>query len=187
MIILYINDEHCSSLEQLKGYFTEDLALDSDIYEALIDYSKNGELSEWLREHDEIEIASEIDAIPAKLGDTDYFSSLKAILIGADDIVTPDPKKPTFNECFHIERITSKIESGEANIIVLLKVSKSINEYFTIQIVCGWGTRGFKINSSDMATGDMLPLNIHLRELPGTDIGEVRLIIEGEIIKTIEP
>lgn len=186
MIILYINDEHCSSLEQLKGYFTEDLTLDSDIYEALIDYSKNGELSEWLREHGEIEIASEIDAIPAKLGDTDYFSSLKAILIRTEDIVTPDPAKPTFDECFHVERLTSKKKNGEVNIIVFLKVVKSINEYFAIQIVCGWGTRGFKINSSDMATGEMLPLNFKLRELPGADIGEVQLIIEGEITKSIE-
>ncbi|MBQ0057512.1 MAG: hypothetical protein KBT20_07640, partial [Bacteroidales bacterium] len=60
---LYINNEHCSTVEQLKGYFKLDLTPDSDIYADLLDYGRHGDIAEWLREMDEAELASKVESI----------------------------------------------------------------------------------------------------------------------------
>ena len=46
---LYINYEHCTSLEQLKGYFNESLTPDSATYADLLDYGKHGDIAVFLR------------------------------------------------------------------------------------------------------------------------------------------
>ena len=50
MTILYINDEHCSSVEQLKEYFKTGMNYDSPIRMELLDYGRAGDISNWLRE-----------------------------------------------------------------------------------------------------------------------------------------
>ena len=46
-MILYINNEHCTSLEQLKGCFREDLTPDSNIYADLQDYGRVNRGGSW--------------------------------------------------------------------------------------------------------------------------------------------
>ena len=58
MTILYINNEHCTSVAQLKGYFSEDLTPESDTYYDLLDYGRSGDIAVWLREMDEPELAA---------------------------------------------------------------------------------------------------------------------------------
>ena len=53
MTILYINEEHCTSLEQLRGYFENSLGYDSPIFYELLEYARFGDMSKWLREKGE--------------------------------------------------------------------------------------------------------------------------------------
>lgn len=60
MTILYINDEHCSSVEQLKEYFKTGMNYDSPIRMELLDYGRAGDISDWLREKGESELADSV-------------------------------------------------------------------------------------------------------------------------------
>ena len=52
MTKLYINGEHCLTLEQLKSYFSQqDLTAKSDTYNDLLEAGKYGDLEQWLQEH----------------------------------------------------------------------------------------------------------------------------------------
>ena len=42
-IILYINNEHCTSVGQLKDYFSMNLTPENDIYADLLDYGRHGD------------------------------------------------------------------------------------------------------------------------------------------------
>ena len=79
-MILYINEEHCSSLEQLKGYFDVSLTSDSTIYCDLLDYGRYCDISEWLQEMGEDDLAKEVSSIDNTLSDSEYFIALKKII-----------------------------------------------------------------------------------------------------------
>ena len=53
MLTLYINDEHCSSVEQLRGYFNKEIKYGSPMFMDLVDYGRAGELAQWLIEQGE--------------------------------------------------------------------------------------------------------------------------------------
>lgn len=82
MTILYIDNEHCSSLEQLKEYFKIGANYDNPIVMELLDYGRAGDISNWLREKGESGLADSVDNISNDLGDSDYFSQLTAIITG---------------------------------------------------------------------------------------------------------
>lgn len=61
MTILYINNEHCFSVEQLKKYFKTAMNNDSLIRMELLEYGRVGDLVNWLREKGETELAKAVD------------------------------------------------------------------------------------------------------------------------------
>ena len=84
MTQLYINDKHCLSVEQLKGYFTEDLTADSVIYYDILDYGRYGDISQWLQELGEDELSAKVASIDNTLSDSEYFIELKKIKASSD-------------------------------------------------------------------------------------------------------
>lgn len=48
--ILYINDEYCLTLEQLKGYFARELKPDTRLYDELLTLQRDGMLADWLQQ-----------------------------------------------------------------------------------------------------------------------------------------
>ena len=96
MTILYINDEHCSSVEQLKLFFKAVPSFDSSIVRDLLDYGRAGDISDWLCEKGEPDLAKAVDNLNDNLGDSEYFSQLTAIFTG-EKVAT---EKPEFQKCF---------------------------------------------------------------------------------------
>ena len=69
MTVLYINNEHCFSIHQLKQYFKFPIKYGSDLFLDIIDYGRSGDISTWLREHNENILADNIDSIDNNIGD----------------------------------------------------------------------------------------------------------------------
>lgn len=82
MIILYINDEHCSCVEQLKEFFNNGVEYGSPLFMDLVDYGRAGELAQWLMEQGETELAKAVDSINENIGDGEYISLLSSIFRG---------------------------------------------------------------------------------------------------------
>ena len=61
MINLYIDNEHCSSVRQLKQFFKAVTSYDSPIVMDLLEYGRAGDISDWLREKGESELAKAVD------------------------------------------------------------------------------------------------------------------------------
>ena len=142
MIILYINDEHCSCVEQLKEYFKTSMNYDSPIRMELLDYGRAGDISDWLREKGESVLADLVDNISNVLGDNEYFAQLTAIFTG-ERVST---EKPKFQECFHVENVTTEKNGNEITVAVQLKILSSVNESYELAVSTNWGTKGNIIN-----------------------------------------
>ena len=142
MIILYINDEHCSSVEQLKGYFKIGTNYGNPIVMELLDYGRAGDISDWLREKGESELAKAVDNLNDNLGDSEYFSQLTAIFTG-EKVAT---EKPEFQKCFHVENVATEKDDNEITVSVQLKILSSVNESYELAVRTNWGTKGNIVN-----------------------------------------
>ena len=88
--IIYINNEQCSTLEQLIVFFQSAKPLNL-IYYDLLDYGRNKELSNFLQEIGESEKANSINVIPSELNDSDYFSIMMSNLLGTENKISLKP------------------------------------------------------------------------------------------------
>ena len=169
-MILYINEEHCSSLEQLKGYFTEDLTAESPIYYDLLDYGRSGDISEWLKEMEEDEMSAKVALIDSDLSDSKYFVELKSILTGATSTTPHESLKPPFEKCFKLEGYEEE-PNGSTEMIVTMKfkVLMTVNERYELKITSSWGTRGQQINPSDYIEGEAIKVSLLFRKCPGDE------------------
>lgn len=95
--ILYINDEYCLSLEQLKAYFAKTLQPDSSLYDELLTLQSDGLLSKWLGEspdEEELRLARELDKLSSGMADSDLMTELKRIFTGSQEgVAKPDPSQ----------------------------------------------------------------------------------------------
>ena len=57
---LSIGNELCNSFEQLQG-FVRLLPNATEVYSDILEYGRNGDLSDWLREHGKGSFAKEIE------------------------------------------------------------------------------------------------------------------------------
>ena len=169
-MILYINDEHCLSVEQLKGYFTEDLMAESPIYYDLLDYGRSGDISEWLKEMEEDEMSAKVALIDSDLSDSKYFVELKSILTGATSTTPHESLKPPFEKCFKLEGYEEE-PNGSTEMIVTMKfkVLMTVNERYELKITSSWGTRGQQINPSDYIEGEAIKVSLLFRKRPGNE------------------
>ena len=180
MLVLYIDNEHCLSLEQLKGYFSESLTPDSDIYADLLDYGRHGDIAVWLRDVvGEPELSSKVESIPSGLSDSAFYAELKGVITGN---LNSDyaPLKPAFDKCFSIEDIRCEVTDKAANVSVCLKVKLCMNEEFELRVSCNWGTRGIMINPYSHPEGKTASFDFSLYKRPGKDIGEIMILADGK-------
>ena len=145
MPILYINEEHCTSLEQLRSYFEDCPSYGSPLFYDLLDYARPGDISLWLREKGETVLADQIDGIDQGLGDKEYFSRLSALMTG-NNTSSDSIEKPDFSSCFHVEDVHQEKTSEGMNVHVRLKVLSSVNESYEFSVRTSWGQRGDTIN-----------------------------------------
>ena len=176
---LYINDEYCSSVEQLKGFFFEDLTLESEIYADLLDYGRHGDIAVWLRERNEPELSSKVEGIPTDLSDSAFFAQLKVAITG---VVDTNPPKPAFDRCFSFEGIKCDVKDNEVGVCVSLKVLMCVNEEYELCVSSNWGTRGVTVNPYSLPEGKTACFDLILRKRPGKDIGDITVKAEGHVL-----
>lgn len=174
MIILYINDEHCSSVEQLKEYFKIGANYDNPIVMELLDYGRAGDISDWLREKGESELAKAVDNLNDNLGDSEYFSQLTAIFTG-EKVAT---EKPEFQKCFQVENVATDKDDNGITISVQLKILSSVNESYELAVRTNWGTKGYIVNPYDFDEGSTANLNFKFRKRPNTTINKITLFVD---------
>ena len=179
MIILYINNEHCTSVTQLKGYFSEDLTPESDIYADLLDYGRHGDIAAWLRELGETELASRIESIDTGLSDSAFYRQLKAAITGIED--NTGPIKPEFEKCFSFEGMKCNVKDNEAKIIVSLKILMCVNETYELTVSSNLGTSAELVNPSNYPEGQMACFVFTLKR-PGMELEEITVMGDGKLL-----
>ena len=104
--IIYIDNKLCSNIEQLRSYFNAPINYGSNIFMDILDYGRSGDLSLWLREHEENELALNIDDIDQNIGDGEYISRITDIINNhLFSHNTSSSLKPEPLQCFTIESI----------------------------------------------------------------------------------
>lgn len=162
-MILYINKEYCLSVEQLKGFFTKSLDPDCDIYTELLDYGRHGDIVAWLREMNELELASKLESIPNDLEDHSFFAQLKAAVLGIE-VTNAEKLKPAFDKCFSFEGIKCDLKDGEVKVSVCLKVLMAVNETYKINVNTFHEKVQRSINASMYEEGCVFPLDFVLHQ-----------------------
>lgn len=178
MAILYINDEHCTSVEQLRSYFTR--LGEGSVYEDILDYGRHGEISSWLREKGLSEYADGLDAIEKEFGDAEFVMSMSKVLSGEAELKLV--KKP-YGECFSVEGVEVEERGDNAEVKMSIKVQRGVNESYEIKVSSNWGTKAELFNPSEHDEGrvDTMRFQYHRRAGKGS-FGEVRIEVEGEKI-----
>ena len=174
MTILYIDNEHCSSLEQLKGNFKIGANYDNPIVTDLLDYGHAGDISDWLREKGEYELAKAVDNLNDNLGDSEYFSQLTAIFTG-EKVAT---EKPEFQKCFHVENVATEKDDNEITVSVQLKILSSVNESYELTVRTNCGTKGNIVNPYDFDEGSTANLKFKFRKRPNSAINKITLFVD---------
>ena len=174
MVILYINDEHCSSVEQLKGYFKIGTNYGNPIVMELLDYGRAGDISDWLREKGESELAKAVDNLNDNLGDSEYFSQLTAIITGEIGVTV----KPEFQKSFHVENVTAEKDDNGIIVCVQLKILSSVNESYELAVRTNWGTKGNIVNPYDFDEGSTANLKFKFRKRPNSAINKITLFVD---------
>ena len=185
MITLYINDEHCSSVEQLRGYFNKEIKYGSPLFMDLVDYGRAGELAQWLMEQGETELAKAVDSINEKIGDSEYISLLASAFLGEKNLgkLHNDFIKPLFSDCFNIEDVHAERSEEKTSIIVVLKAKMIVNETFEFGIQTIWGRRAVNVNSKDRVVGEILSLIFTYRNCPNSSLKEVLVMANDNILR----
>lgn len=164
-MILYINNEYCTSVEQLKSYFIDNITPDSDIYVDLLDYGRHGDMAAWLREIGEYEMASRVESIVDNLADSAYFAQLKSAITG-ESTESSDQLKPSFDKCLSLTKVSPSYNKNVCTIELRLKVLTSVNESYTIQINSDKYIGGLSsvktINPSDYQKDELIKLVFEL-------------------------
>lgn len=176
MTILYIDNEHCSSLEQLKEYFKIGANYDNPIVMELLDYGRAGDISNWLREKGESGLADSVDNISNDLGDSDYFSQLTAIITGERGATV----KPEFQKCFHVEHVTVEKDDNGIIVCVQLRILSSVNESYELAVRTNLGTKGIAVNPYNFDEGSTANLKLKFRKRPNSTIDKIILLADDK-------
>ena len=181
MTILYIDDEHCTSLAQLKSFFSEVLTPVSDIYADLLDKGRHGDIAEWLDEQGYPELSSSVASISAGLSDSAFYAQLKSVITEDDvtDSVSHD-LKPLFDKCFSFEDMKCNVKDTEARVRVILKVLLCVNEEYELRVSSDWGIRAMMVNPYSHPEGKSASFEFTFYKRPGKNIGEITVLADGK-------
>lgn len=185
MTNLYINNEHCLDIKQLKQYFY-DLQEGSDIYLDLLDYSRHGDLFHWLNEHNEKDLASSVDSIDTNFGDSDYMNKLTEVMVSSVGIA-PLFSKPLFEKCVDLSISSKEVKYDTFFIELSFEILLAVNENYEIKITTGWGTRGFILNPIDFEEHKNYQASFMFHKRVGKDINELLILVDDSklIVKHI--
>ena len=176
MTILYINNEHCTSIAQLIGYFVTPLSISSAIYYDLLDCGRYGDIAQWLREIGEDSIAKKVESINTDLSDSEYINQLGQAITGQKAI---NCSKPEPNKCFKLARTKQTKKGNDLEISLSFKILMSVNENYEIILRSNWGTRAKQINPSEYNEGEVVDFVFDLRKRPGVEFGTAEINVEG--------
>ena len=182
MTIIYIKEEHCTSLEQLRSYFEDSPSYGSPLFYDLVDYARSGDISTWLREKGETVLADQVDGIDQGLGDKEYFSRLSALMTG-NETKSDTFEKPGFSECLRVEEVRQREVSEGMEVQVLLKVLAPVNETYELAICTSWGLRADTVNPFDEKKDGVLTVSKEFRKRPTKDFKVEKLLADGKELK----
>lgn len=182
-MILYIGNKHCTSVEQLKEYFSMDLTPESDIYADLLDYGRYGDIASWLRQMGEPDMVSKIDPMSTDLSDSAFYAKLKAMITGStvidsDTVILKFP----FEKCFSFENVKCDVQDDKAMDSVYLKVLMCVNETYELSVSSNWGTRAELVNPYSHPEGKTACFFFTLRKRPGKNVGEIAIRADGKVL-----
>lgn len=177
--MLYINDEFCKNLDQLKGYFNDCLS-DNDVYTDLLDSARKDKMSQFLRDLDEEQLADKVDSIDEALCDSEYMEQLISILIGKN---IPIEKIP-YDRCFEITKFV--YDRLKENIVIRLdiKIVEHVNENYTLTISSNYGEETFDINTFEYDNKTIISKEFKYA-IPHATF-KASLMIDGHCIKQIK-
>ena len=148
MTNLHINGEHCLNINQLEQYF-HNLSEGSDTYLDLLDYAKSGDLTKWLKEHNENLLALKVNDVDNSIGDSEYMNILSEIFGSTSSL-----EKPLFRECFTIGDISYEIVDDLLLIKVPVTIIKSVNENYLLTIESSWDRCSTNFNTFNHFSGE---------------------------------
>lgn len=188
--IIYIDNKLCSNIEQLRSYFNAPINYGSNIFMDILDYGRSGDLSSWLREHEENELALNIDDIDSNIGDGEYISRITDIINNhLFSHKTSSSLKPEPIQCFTIEDIKVGEDDSKFNVTISLKILQTVNEWYNIELktLSETASKPIRLNPYDYKVGKVINIKFDF-PLPAFDKSEIRVFVDGvELEKTEEP
>lgn len=146
--MLFIKDDICKTFAQLQD-FVRLISTETEIYSDILEYGRNGDLSEWLREHGKEVLADQINAIDNTASDNEYIKKISLIIL---DMI-PALRKTNFRECFEQKVELAQTQQNELMLLFSLIPIKDINEDYEIKAVCGLMTKTITFNPSKYDIG----------------------------------
>ena len=182
---MYINYEHCSSFEQLRGYFNENITSDSDTYADLLDYGRRGEIAEFLRHIGELDIALRVESIPSEgIRNHEFYNKLKEAITGEKSNDNVD-LIPSFDKCFRFEGVRCETADNGVKVYIRLCVLMRVNEVYELSITSNWGIRDESVNPSSYVEGRTEEIEIFSAKKPGKDIGKITIKAGDKELATV--
>ncbi len=177
---MYINDEHCMSLEQLKNYFSKPFTIESNLFNDLLEAGRHGEIAKWLRDIGEDIVAEQVEAINVKLSDTDYMNRLNLAITTHR---SPVCSKPDFDKCFKIEDVKTEQEGHKIVVNVILKILTSVNEKYKITLLGGQKRQTEYIVPYNYVEGETCSIVYKVKQ---PELNKLGLYIDDKLQKVIE-
>lgn len=146
--MLFIKDDICKTFAQLQD-FVRLISTETEIYSDILEYGRNGDLSEWLREHGKEALADQINAIDNTASDNEYIKKISLIIL---DMI-PALRKTNFRDCFEQKVELAQTQQNELMLLFSLIPIKDINEDYEIKAVCGLVTKTITFNPSKYDIG----------------------------------
>lgn len=160
-----INNEICYNLEQLRGYFAQELNAGSNLYNEMLTYGRNGVIARWLLTQGEDCIADRIFNISNKLGDSDYIKKLGEVI--CDITVVNDFLKYPVENC--LQYVDCDIDVKEDLISIKFRVINEINEEYSISVSCRLGLYSTNVNLWGKSEGYIISVKIPIKNINEVD------------------
>lgn len=185
-MIIYINNELCSSLEQLRDYFKQPVDYMSVTFSDLVDYGRNGNLASWIREIGDEALANEIAQIDRQLTDTALYLQMRNILLEEQDREEINGQiEPDLKDCYCLEDVTYEWTDDGIKVSCKVKILYLINEIVELKVQTGWGTRSKDIKLTDYYQGQRADFVFDFRKRPYIEPGEMRIFCNGLQLKNL--
>ena len=186
---LNINDEYCTSFEQLRSYFITLPEFGSNLYWELIESGRDQAISQWLHDNiGNVDMAHQLESIDDHLGDTDYLKEMRRIILG-EKVLEDDSVqviKPTFSSCFSLENVELEQTNEKNTVLISLKVlTPMVNENFELRLETGWGIQSWSINPFNSKVDEVLKHDFGFCKLFDQEFDCIRLYADNELLSEV--